>query len=676
MEEASMAKSKKSKRGEKKVNQGNNTQVNLASMDVVSERHEQLKEIYPEVFDEDKIDFDQLRRVLGEWVEPEKERFGLNWPGKAECMQIIQQPSVASLKPNRENSLNFDTTENVFIEGDNLEVLKLLQKSYYGMVKIIYIDPPYNTGKEFVYPDKYKETLETYLAYTEQADVNGRKFSTNTDLVGRYHSNWLNMMYSRLYIAKNLLCEDGVIFISIDDNEKSNLIKLCDIIFGEENFIASFTVRSNPRGSQSSKMIAIEHEYIIAYCKNYDEVKIKGYEKTPEEIEKYSHEDERGKYRLLGLRQRGGAWRREDRPHMYYPIYVDIKTGNVSLVKDKQFSKECLPKRPDGQESRWTWGKGKFEKCKHMVVGRPVSREGEDDFWDIFRKDYLVSVTGDIATKKPGSIWYEKEINYQNGRNEIKELFSDSDIFEYPKPTFIIKKCIKMLDNGREDIILDFFAGSGTTAQSVMELNREDGGNRKFICVQLPEPIDKNSAAFKVAKCKTIADIATKRIRLAAKKIESEQSGQLSIHGDPIDLGFKTFKLTFSNFKIWNGKTGNAKELEERLFDYIDHIYASAKPEDILYELLLKSGFMLTTNIKEQKVSDGKIYSVENDSLIICLEKQVTIKLMEAIAEKDPAQVICLDKAFNGNDQLKTNSLQTFKSHARLKQNTVIFRTV
>ena len=334
--------------------------MKLESMDVTEEKRKQLKALFPEVFNEHGVDFDQLKRVLGEWVEPVEERFGLHWSGKANCMRIIQQPSIATLKPLRDESVNFDDTNNLFIEGDNLEVLKLLQKSYFGKVKMIYIDPPYNTGKEFIYPDKYSETLQTYLEYTGQKDAEGRKFSTNTETQGRYHSRWLTMMYPRLYLARNLLTEDGVIFISIDDNEQTNLKALCDQIFGEENFIATLSVQLNPRGRHLDKFIAKNHESILIIGKDVDnDTTMQGLKKEGRMVEAYDREDERGKFRALSLRNTNQAFNSKTRPNLFYPLYVNPKTFKVSVNKTSAFSEKALPVTSDGVETCWTWGREK-----------------------------------------------------------------------------------------------------------------------------------------------------------------------------------------------------------------------------------------------------------------------------------------------------------------------------
>ena len=468
------------------------------SMNIIEQNIEKLKEIFPEVFSEGKIDFSKLEEELGSFKTDENERYNFTWNGKNEAKKIALTPSTGTLRPCKVESKDWDTTQNLYIEGDNLEVLKLLQKSYHKKVKMIYIDPPYNTGKDFVYKDNFRDNIKNYLEITGQVDSDGNKLSTNSETSGRYHSDWLNMMYPRLKLARNLLKDDGVIFISIDDNEVANLRKLCDEIFGEDNFVGEITIQSNPRGSQASNFFASVDESLLCFAKNTSCLEIRGYLKDLEsESGEYNLTDDNGKqYRLLGLRQRGGAWRREDRPKMYYPIYVNPLNGEVSLEKSEMYSKESLPKRPTGEDSRWTWGIETFNKDKHKLVGKKVNREGNDDFYDIFRKDYLENEDGEIKATKPKTIWDDKEINYQNGRNDIKNLFQNSEIFDFPKPVFYLEKIITMFKMNN-DIILDFFSGSATTAHAVMKLNSEDDGNRKFICVQLPETTDEKSEAFK-----------------------------------------------------------------------------------------------------------------------------------------------------------------------------------
>ena len=627
------------------------TQKDGQSTDLIGDNIEQMKRLFPEAFSENGVDFDVLRQLLGDEsvLDEGEEKYGLNWHGKKKARQIALTPSMGTLLPCPEESVNWDTTRNLFIEGDNLEVLKLLQKSYSNKVKLIYIDPPYNTGKEFVYPDKYQDNLDTYLKYTGQKGAEGLKLTSNTETGGRKHTNWLNMMYPRLKLAKNLLRKDGIIFISIDDNEQMNLRKICDEIYGKENFIALFTLKSNPRGSQASKLIAMEHEYVLCYCKNNDDVRIAGYEKSENLATDYSLADKKGKYRLLGLRQRGGAWRREDRPAMYYPIYIDPNSGEVSLNPSDKFHKEALPKRPSGEESRWTWGKGKFEKDSHLLLGKSVSREGTDDFWDIFRKDYLHSEDGNISTKKPRSIWDEKEVNYQNARNEIKVLFENSELFDFPKPTFLIQKCIEMIDMDGH-IAMDFFAGSGTTAQAIMQSSSNSLKKINFICVQLPEQLDKNSQAGKLG-FETISALSMERIRRAGKIIKGD-----------IAKGFKVFKLAQSNIRAWNPDRNN---LEETLLSHQEHLLEGRTEQDLLYELLLKRGVELTVPIETREVVGKIIYSIGAGVLFACfcpLKSDEIEPVAESILtwwkDLDPeatTHVFFRDSAFNNDNVAKTN---------------------
>ena len=629
----------------------------LKSLNIAEHKREQLKQLFPEVFDEGGIDFDALKSALGECAAPVGERFGLSWHGKAACKKTIQQPSIATLKPNREQSVDFDETENLFIEGDNLEVLKLLQKSYFGKVKMIYIDPPYNTGKEFIYPDKYGETLNTYLEYTGQKDSEGRKFSTNTESEGRYHSNWLNMMYPRLYLARNLLREDGVIFISIDDNEQDNLKKLCNEIFGEENFLSTI-VWNSTKSVTNTALISNSHSYNLIYAKDKDFFKENRHSfRFPESGDGFSNpdNDHRGKWKADPFQV--GGWR----PNQQYEI-TNPNTGEKYLPNPG---------------SSWKNELVKFEqlmKENRIVFG--VSGEAGPS-----RKRFL------SEAKKRGRVsktWWDDVGTTSNGTIQLKELFDESAVFNNPKPTDLIEKMVQLGDHTKQGVILDFFAGSATTAHAVMQLNAEDGGKRKYICVQLPEPCDEKTEAHK-AGYQTIADIGRERIRRAAKKIAAEKDSQKysQKRGEKLDLGFKAFSLAPSNFAVWEGDVDKIKNLEKQLELHADHIDPSSSSEDILYELLLKSGFALTAPIETMKLAGKQVFSINagNDSnhsnaLLICLEKQLTQKLMDAIADKNPAQVICLDAGFQSNDQLKTNAVQTFKSRTQREESEIVFRTV
>jgi len=401
----------------------------------------------------------------------------LNFKGKTFVQNHHLAVKYHQLVPKSELSLT-DTVslhDNLILHGDNLKALKALLPNYAGKVKCIYIDPPYNTGNEnWVYNDNVSNPMikEWLGSVVDKEDMTR-------------HDKWLCMMTPRLKLLRELLSEDGVIFISIDDNEQHNLRVLMDEIFGEDNFVGLMTIQSNPRGSQSSKNLSSVHEYILMYAKNESEMQLKGVSKEEGSIEAYTEMEENGrKYRFLGLRQRGGAWRMEQREKMHYPIFVNPNNGTVSLNKDEDYSIEVIPQRPTGELGRWTWGKEKLEANKHLIVGKPINRTGQVDVWDVFRKDYFDDDDGNEKTAKIKTMWIEKEINYQNAKNEIKDLFDNSEIFDYPKPTYIVKRLLSMLYTNEQDIVLDSFAGSGTTAHAVLELNKEDGGNRQFILVE------------------------------------------------------------------------------------------------------------------------------------------------------------------------------------------------
>lgn len=628
----------------------------LESMSITEEQKQKLKQLFPEVFTEgDKIDWDKLRLTLGENVDVGKERFGMNWPGKADCFKIIQQPSLATLIPARDESVNFDTTENLFIEGDNLEVLKLLQKSYLGKIKMIYIDPPYNTGNDFIYPDNYSETLETYLAYTGQVDSEGRKFSTNTDTEGRFHSKWMNMMYPRLFLAKNLLRDDGIILISINEVEVQNLRHLCNEIFGEENFLGCISrVTGTPTGG-GNKALVNEIDYILVYSKTPD-AEVSGLPMTEEDEVIYDQEDEGGRYLIRPLRRTGSEDRREDRPSMFY----SIKTPDGD---------DILPYGPTGYESRWICGQQKYYKFlnEKRIEWRKVERNG-DKFWQVYQKFYLEG-----RLKQPSNLWSEIEGNKKATR-DLKKLFDDKKIFDFPKPVDLIRRMIQLADVDEGEIILDYFAGSATTAEAVLDLNLEDKKNRKFICVQLPEPTDEKSEASK-AGYKTIADIGKERIRRVIKKIENEQKQDADMFAEDkpqLDLGFKVFKLASSNFSTWNANVDKTAEaIGKQLELHITHISDSADQEAILYELLLKSGFELTSKIEKLDIEGKDVFSIGEGELLICLERELTNELIKAMADRKPVRVICLDEGFQNNDQLKTNAALIMKSKGVIKFQTV-----
>lgn len=607
------------------------------SLDVAETDKEKLKAVFPQCFNEGKLDIDKLLSLCGEYIDNDFEKYKFEWKGKSECLRIAGKRSTGTLRPCPGESVDFENTNNLYIEGDNLEVLKLLQTAYYRRVKMIYIDPPYNTGNDFVYEDDFKDPLAKYKEITSQTT------KSNPETMGRYHTNWLNMMYPRLRLAVNLLRDDGVIFISIDDNEVTNLRRLCDEVFGEENFVGLFTIQSNPRGSQNSKHLSYVHEYILMYAKSIDRLELKGIGKDEDAISEYSLKDENGRmYRLLGLRKRGGAWRKEDRPNMFYPIYVNSRTQKVSLVKQENTDIEVIPKRPTGELSRWTWGPDKFKQEIDKVVAKKVNRVGEPDAWDIFRKDYIDNDDGEIKTTKVKTMWVEKEINYQNAKNEIKELFGNSEIFDYPKPTYIVNKLASMLFIDDTDTILDFFSGSATTAHAVMQLNADDGIKRQFIMVQLPELCNENSQGAK-AGYKNICEIGKERIRRAGAKIKEQNAD--------VDTGFKVFKLDTSNLVKWDDTpTDDANALKERFDTVVKTLKFDRSELDVVYEVMLKLGIPLTYKVSETTINNRKVYSIGEDGLIlVCLDGSnggITPEDILAMCDLTPAKIVAAEEAF------------------------------
>lgn len=621
--------------------------VDLRSEDIAAQQMAKLKELFPEVFTEGgRVDFERLRLTLGDTVDVGKERFGLTWHGKGDCFRTIQTPSVATLTPAPEESINFDTSENLFIEGDNLEVLKLLQKSYLGKVKMIYIDPPYNTGNDFVYPDDFSQGLRNYMELTGQVDSEGRALMTNKDSNGRFHSDWLNMMYPRLFLAKNLLREDGVIFISIDDNEVHNLRALCNEIFGEENFVSEIVWERSYAPVNMVKHFSQSHDYILCYSKNIQDLLCNGLPRPESTNAKYGNPDN----------DKRGLWRTDNLsvgPVVREKVYeITTPSGRV-----------CLP--PKGR--CWLYTKERYEE---MVADNRIWFGANGDNVPA-PKRFLAEVKQGLT---PMTIWKYNDVGHtQDSMRELREIFEGEKIFDYSKPVKLMKQVVQLYSNDN-DIILDFFAGSGTTAHAVMQLNAEDGGNRKFICVQLPEPTDEKSEAAK-AGYKTIAEISKERIRRAAAKIAKEEAEKAakktaSLFDSPdteltapLDLGFKVFKLAPSNFKIWDGGIDKSPEaIQKALFDHIDHIDERAAQEAILYELLLKSGFELTTPIEKLTIAGKTVFSIMDNALIICLEKELTLDLVREIAALSPVRVICLDEGFNNDDSLKTNAVQIMKS--------------
>lgn len=595
-----------------------------ASLNQQDELLELLKKKAPEIFTEGKIDSKQLKATLGEDVLTDAERYGLSWSGKMDCFRMIQETTTNTLKPVRDESVDFDDTENLFIEGDNLQVLKTLQKSYYGKVKMIYIDPPYNTGNDFIYNDKFSQNKREYLEEIGAIDVDGNVlnaslYKQNTKDSGHYHSTWLNMMYPRLFLARNLLRQDGVIFVSIDDNEVHNLRLVMNEIFGEENFVNMFIWKKNSSGKTVSKEFPTNVEYVLMFARSVDDLQFNVvYKPLAESTKKmYSKDDgdDRGKYRLYPLQKTGNPG-----PETTYE-YVD-NTGKVWKCPAKGW----------------------------RMVQRKIKA---------LENDNRLVLTGDTLNEK--AYWNERanegqaadtlwdDISEGNiGTSEVKKIF-DEVLFDYPKPTELLRRVVKV-GCSNSDVVLDFFAGSATTAHAVMQLNAEDGGNRKWICVQLPEVCKEGTEAAK-AGYKTIADIAKERIRRAGKNIKVE-------HPDSeFDSGFKVFKLGESNFKIWNTQIESAEQFEQQMLGMFDVVREGSTTEAMLYELILKSGKELNIPISGIGSDTDKTFKVNDGSLVICFTEKMNEELFKKMLIEKPKKIVMLDSAFENNDQLKTNLL-------------------
>lgn len=623
------------------------------TLNIVGDNIRKLKEIFPEVFNEDKVDFEKLEAVLGEYKDNGTERYNFSWPGKSKSIRISQTPSTGTLRPCKEESKDWDTTQNLYIEGDNLEVLKLLQKSYYGKVKMIYIDPPYNTGNDFVYKDDFKDNIENYLEVTGQKDAEGNKTTTNTEANGRYHSNWLNMMYPRLKLARNLLREDGIIFVSIDDYEVNNLKKLCDEIFGEENFTALLPTIMNLKGNNDEFGFSGTHEYTIVYMRNKSSVDtLYGLPLQDEDKKEYNLRDENGYYKKgATLMRTGEAGAREKRPKGYYPIFVANDYSYMDVVKRNESDYIVYPKTKDGKEMSWRRSPETLRSSLDEFIITPT-KDGI-----AFNKKQRLDDDMRFG-KKPKTLFYKPEYSSGNGTSLVKNLLGDR-IFDNPKPVSLIKDFCSI--GSKEGIILDFFSGSSTTAQAVMELNSEDNCNRKYIMVQIPELFNEKSIASKKGY-KNICEIGKERIRRAGDKIKEVNKDKVGI--EDLDIGFKVFKLDSSNINRWD--SSYEQDLEQNLLSSIENIKEGRNEEDILYEVLLKYGIDLNVPIEEHDINGKKVFDIGFGAIITCLDDNLTLDIVEGIGrlkeELDPdvCRVVFMDNGFS-SDSVKTNAVQILK---------------
>lgn len=631
--------------------------LNMQSMDKVAANVAKIMELFPNCVTErinaegkleHVIDFDMLKQELSDHVvDGLQERYQFTWPDKRKAILAANAPINKTLRPCREESVDFDNTENLYIEGDNLEVLKLLQETYLGKVKMIYIDPPYNTGNDFVYRDEFKQNASEYRGNSGQYDDDGNQMVANTESNGRFHTDWLNMMYPRLNLAKDLLSEDGVIAISIDENEVENLKRCCKEIYGESNYIATIISKMNPRGSQSSKDIAITHEYILVIAKS-KEYQVNGLELTEEQKKEYKYQDAMGCYRLLGLRKRGADSRREDSPSMYFPIYYDPDNDNLSTIE--KYSVIIYPKLSDGTDGRWRWSKSKVEREKNLLVVRAVKRGTEYEY-DVFSKDYL----SENKRRKPMSIWDDKEINNEFATELLTDLFKEKKIFDYSKSLFLLKKLITVLSSA-DSLVLDFFSGSATTAHAVMQLNAEDGGKRKFIMVQLPEDCAEDSEAYK-AGYKNICEIGKERIRRASKKIKEENP----LTTQDLDIGFRVLKCDSSNMEDVYFTPKEYMDKQQSLF--VDNIKKDRNDEDLLFDAMLKLDTPLSSKIEKITIAGKTVYNVAQGHLMACFDKNVTDEVITAIAKEMPSYFVMRDSS-QADDSVAINFEQIFNTYS------------
>lgn len=614
--------------------------LNLHSPDLTQENIVRLAQLFPncvtEVQAEDgtikkAIDFDQLRQELSDHVvDGPRERYHLNWPGKREALLAANAPIAKTLRPCREESVDFDTTKNLFIEGDNLDALKLLQETYLNKVKMIYIDPPYNTGNDFIYNDDFSESAHSYFERSLQLDDCGNRLQANTDANGRFHSDWLSMIYPRLKLARNLLCDTGVIFISIDDDEVGNLRKVCDEVMGAENFVANVIWQKKYSPQNDARYFSDMHDHILVYCKIKLQWQPVPLPRTEEQDSSYSNPDNdpRGPWKATDATCNKT---RAERPNLFYAI--TNRLGEEIYPKETRVwavSQDLYLERE--RENRVWWG----VKGNNRVPAY---------------KSFLSEVK---SGRVPTTIWSYEEVGHnQQGKQELNDLVVGNS-FNSPKPTELIKHALRIASRPSEDdVIVDFFAGSGTTAQAVMALNAEDGGRRRFVMVQLPEPCVESSEAFR-SGLQTIADISKERIRRAGRRIKDDAG----LHGQGLDIGFRVLKVDTSNMKDVYYKPDGVKQGD--LLDQIENIKEDRNPEDLLFQVLLDWGVDLSLPIAQEQIDGKTVFFVDQNALAACFDKGVTEALVKKLAARKPLRVVFRDAGFS-SDAVKINAEQIFK---------------
>ena len=649
---------------ENKMTEEQPKKLDIDSKDIMGENLEKLKEMFPSVIKDGTVDVEALRNVIGDISEPNQEYYNFTWAGKSEAFKVIKEKTTATLKPMKsdDESVEFEDTENIFIEGDNLEVLKILQKTYHNSIKMIYIDPPYNKDKDFVYPDKWSEGLTSYLEYSKLVDEEGNITSSSAEdksvKAGRKHSRWLTMMYPRLFLARNLLKDDGVIFISIDDDEVKNLIEICDEIFGEENFVGFLPTIMNLKGNQDAYGFSATHEYTVVYTKNQTKCLLNQFQLDEEEVFEEWEEDEYGLYKKADtLRRTGQDASRTKRPKGWFPVFI-TDNNEVYVTEDNKPKSDndyiLYPSNEDGDELSWSWGKTKITNEPHnlFVIN---GRNGKN----IYKKQR--PQLGNIPTRKPKSFFYKAEYSTSTATTKLKELFGKK-IFDGPKPLPLIKDFIT-IGTGKDDTVLDFFAGSGTTASAVMSLNVDENSSRKCISVQLPEHLDKKEQKEAIEFLKSI-EKPTNIAEITKERIRRERSNILDQNqASTIDLGLKVFKLCESNFKQWDDTPKSKAELQLAFEEYKDNVKEGSNQLDMLYEVILAKGLSLNSKVQEIEVSDKKMFRVDSDGveLLACFEDEITQSALDEVVELRPIYFICLDSSFKSGSALKTNSVLRFR---------------
>lgn len=611
-----------------------------AVAETITGYNEEGKPIIVRAIDKDVL----MQEINTTVVDGKDERYQFTWPDKKKSILLANSPISKTLRPCREESVDFDNTENLYIEGDNLDVLKLLQETYLGKVKMIYIDPPYNTGNDFVYNDDFAEDADKYLERSGQFDEDGNRLVENTESNGRFHTDWLNMIYCRIKLAKDLLAEDGVIFISLDDNEVVNMKKICDEIFSLSNFVGQITVVGNPRGRDYGG-VARMHDYVLVYRKS-GLATLNLIEDSENEFKMF---DKLGGFELRELRNRNIKFNKENRPNLYYPFYINpAEEDEYGLhpisVEPVEGWIELYPLESQGINTVWRWGKPKsLENLNINICAKPM-KNGSYMIVEKYRESRMMA----------RSVWWDKDTNTEKGTLLVKELM-DGKVFDYPKPVeMLMRMCEMGTTSDSEDLVLDFFSGSGTMAHAVLNMNAKDNGNRKFIMVQLPEETDEKSEAYK-AGYKNICEIGKERIRRAAKKI-AEENPEAKFDG-----GFRVLKLDSTNMKeVYYNPT----EFQTSLLDsLVDNIKEDRTPEDLLFQVMLDLGILLSSKIEESEIDGKKVFNVEDNYLIACFDENITDETITAIAKQKPYYFVMRDSSM-ASDSVATNFEQIFATYS------------